>query len=78
VRGRAGLPAHHLGGLVALLAGLALTSGALAVLHHAVPGAGPGAELPVLVGANLAAALLRFRLLRAWVLPSRTTETSTS
>ncbi len=26
VRGRAGLPAHHLGGLVALLAGLALTS----------------------------------------------------
>ncbi|MER6823758.1 dolichyl-phosphate beta-glucosyltransferase [Streptomyces cellulosae] len=78
VRGRTGLPFHHLGGLVALLAGLALTSGALAVLHHTAPGAGPGAELPVLVAANLAAALLRFRLLRAWVLPARTTETTAS
>ncbi|MEV5365343.1 dolichyl-phosphate beta-glucosyltransferase [Streptomyces cellulosae] len=78
VRGRTGLPFHHLGGLVALLAGLALTSAALAVLHHTAPGTGPGAELPVLVGANLAAALLRFRLLRAWVLPARTTETTAS
>ncbi|MFC8843954.1 glycosyltransferase [Streptomyces griseoincarnatus] len=82
VRGRAGLPAHHLGGLMALLAGLAVTGAALAVLHHAVPGAGPGAELPVLVAANLTAALLRFHLLRAWVLPGRrsrrTTGTSAS
>ncbi|NEA94766.1 glycosyltransferase family 2 protein, partial [Actinospica acidiphila] len=71
-----------LGGMVALLAGLAVTGAALAVLHHAVPGAGPGAELPVLVAANLAAALLRFHLLRAWVLPGRrsrrTTGTSAS
>ncbi|MEV5333985.1 glycosyltransferase [Streptomyces werraensis] len=82
VRGHAGLPAHHLGGLVALPAGLALTGAALAVLHRTVPGAGPGAELPVLVAANLAAALLRFHLLRAWVLPGRrsrrTTGTSAS
>ncbi|MCP9998992.1 glycosyltransferase family 2 protein [Streptomyces werraensis] len=80
VRGRAGLPAHHLGGLLALPAGLALTGAALAVLHRTVPGAGPGAELPVLVAANLAAALLRFHLLRAWVLPGsrRTTGTSAS
>ncbi|MEU0045943.1 dolichyl-phosphate beta-glucosyltransferase [Streptomyces werraensis] len=80
VRGRAGLPAHHLGGLLALPAGLALTGAALAVLHRTVPGAGPGAELPVLVAANLAAALLRFHLLRACVLPGsrRTTGTSAS
>ncbi|WP_435879850.1 GtrA family protein [Streptomyces werraensis] len=82
VRGRAGLPAHHLGGLTALLAGLAVTGGALAALHHAVPGAGPGTELPVLVAADLAAAVLRFRLLRAWILPThrsrRTTGTPAS
>ncbi len=82
VRGRAGLPAHHLGGLLALPAGLALTGGALAVLRHTAPGAGPGTELPVLVAANLAAALLRFHLLRAWMLPGRgsrrTTGTSAS
>ncbi|MEV5182766.1 dolichyl-phosphate beta-glucosyltransferase [Streptomyces werraensis] len=80
VRGRAGLPTHHLGGLLALPAGLALTGAALAVLHRTVPGAGPGAELPVLVAANLAAALLRFHLLRACVLPGsrRTTGTSAS
>ncbi len=82
VRGREGLPAHHLGGLVAFLAGLALTGGALAVLHLTVPGAGPRTEVPVLVTANLAAALLRFHVLRAWVFPGRrsrrTTGTSAS
>ncbi|MGA5647455.1 glycosyltransferase [Microbacterium sp. NPDC088796] len=82
VRGRAGLPAHHLGGLLALPAGLALTGGALAVLRHTAPGTGPGTELPVLVAANLAAALLRFHLLRTWMLPGRgsrrTTGTSAS
>ncbi|MEW1602151.1 dolichyl-phosphate beta-glucosyltransferase [Streptomyces sp. NPDC093808] len=69
VRGRAG-PA-------ALLAGLALTGGALAVLHHALPAAGPRAELPVLAAANLAAALLRFHLLRACVLPGRRSRRTT-
>lgn len=77
VRGREGLPAHHLGGLVAFLAGLTLTGGALAVLHLTVPGAGPRTEVPVLVTANLAAALLRFHVLRAWVFPGRRTRRTT-
>ncbi|MER7736810.1 bifunctional glycosyltransferase family 2/GtrA family protein [Streptomyces sp. NPDC096538] len=77
VRGREGLPAHHLGGLVAFLAGLALTGGALAVLHLTVPGAGPRTEVPVLVTANLAAALLRFHVLRAWVFPGRRSHRAT-
>ncbi len=77
MRGRAGLFTHHLGGLTALLAGRRRTGGALAVLHHAVPGAGPGTELPVLVAANLAAAVLRFHLLRAWILPGRRSRRTT-
>ncbi|CAL9611317.1 glycosyltransferase [Streptomyces sp. enrichment culture] len=80
VRGRGGALRHHLKGLAAFLVGLALTGGSLALLHRAVPGAAPGAELLTLVAAGLAATLLRFLLLRAWVFPGararRTTGTS--
>ncbi|MGM1079320.1 glycosyltransferase [Streptomyces sp. H28] len=69
VRGRGGVLRHHLKGLAAFLVGLALTSGSLALLHRAAPGASPGAELLTLVLAGLAATLLRFLLLRAWVFP---------
>ncbi|NEC27879.1 GtrA family protein, partial [Streptomyces sp. SID8111] len=69
VRGRGGVLRHHLKGLAAFLVGLALTSGSLALLHRAAPGAAPGAELLTLVLAGLAATLLRFLLLRAWVFP---------
>ncbi|WP_369194096.1 glycosyltransferase [Streptomyces djakartensis] len=71
VRGRGGALRHHLKGLVAFVVGLALTSGSLAVLHRVAPGSGHRAELVTLIAANLAATLLRFLLLRAWVFPSR-------
>jgi hypothetical protein len=58
---------HQVRGLVALLARPALTSGSLAALHQAAPGAAHRAELAVLAVADLAATLLRFPLLRAWL-----------
>ena len=71
VSGRAGAGRHQLQGLVVFGLGLALTSGSLALLHS-MSGAPPlGVELAVLVGANLAATVLRFMLLRAWVFRSR-------
>ncbi|MET8090633.1 glycosyltransferase [Micromonospora sp. NPDC005220] len=64
ISGRRHAARHHAQGLLAFALGLALTSGALAVLHavSAVP-ARP-VELAVLVAANLAATVLRFMLLR--------------
>ncbi|MFE9190095.1 glycosyltransferase [Micromonospora sp. NPDC007208] len=64
ISGRRHAARHHAQGLLAFALGLALTSGALAVLHvvSAVP-ARP-VELAVLVAANLAATVLRFVLLR--------------
>ncbi|WP_328681800.1 bifunctional glycosyltransferase family 2/GtrA family protein [Streptomyces sp. NBC_00322] len=67
LRGRGGALHHQGRGLVVFLAGLALTSGSLAALHHAVPSAAHRTELAVLVVADLAASLLRFLLFRAWV-----------
>ncbi|KAB1903415.1 glycosyltransferase [Micromonospora sp. AMSO31t] len=64
VTGRRHAGRHHLQGLLAFALGLALTSGSLALLH-ATTGTPPRAlELSVLVGANLAATVLRFTLLR--------------
>ncbi len=67
VRGRPGALRHQARGLLVFALGLGLTSGALAVLHLADPGAGARTELAVLVAANLTATLLRFLLFRAWV-----------
>ncbi|MFJ3669101.1 glycosyltransferase [Streptomyces sp. NPDC090106] len=67
LRGRGGALRQQAKGLVVLLIGLALTSGALAALHHASPSAAHGTELAVLLAANLAATVLRFLLFRAWV-----------
>ncbi|MER6347326.1 bifunctional glycosyltransferase family 2/GtrA family protein [Streptomyces sp. NPDC001595] len=82
IRGRSGAVRHHLKGLTTFLFGLALTSGSLALLHHLAPTHGRRVELAVLIAANLAATLLRFLLLRAWVFParhhSRTTGPTTS
>jgi glycosyltransferase involved in cell wall biosynthesis len=64
VTGRAGYHRHQVQGLVAFGAGLALTSGVLALLP---PVTGRAVEPAVLVLANLAATLLRFLLLRGWV-----------
>ncbi|MEW6583821.1 MAG: GtrA family protein, partial [Actinomycetota bacterium] len=73
VRGRAGAARHQAQGLAILGVALLLTSGCLAVLHAAAPGAGRGVELAVLTAANVAATLVKFLLFRAWVFPSRRT-----
>jgi putative flippase GtrA len=67
IRGRALAGRHQVRGLIAFGIGLALTSGALAVLHHADPGPGRAAEVSVLVAANLLATIIRFGLYRSWV-----------
>ncbi|MFC8718528.1 glycosyltransferase [Kitasatospora sp. NPDC057198] len=71
VTGRRDALKHQLEGGLAFLVGLALTSGAVAALHAASPGAGHGTELAVLVAANAAATLVRFVLLRVWVFNPR-------
>jgi putative flippase GtrA len=71
VRGRSGAVLHQGQGLVVLGLAWALTSGSLAALHAAAPGASRAVELAVLVVANLAATVLRFVLLRGWVFRSR-------
>lgn len=73
VRGRDGVWRHHLQGLAVFAVGLGLTAGALAGLHRVAPGAGRPAELCVLVVANLAATVVRFAALRAWVFADRRT-----
>ncbi|MGW7402923.1 glycosyltransferase [Streptomyces sp. NPDC054833] len=71
LRGRDGALRHQARGLVTFVVGLTLTAGSLAALHLAAPTAGHGAELAVLAAAHLAAALLRFLLMRAWVFRAR-------
>jgi putative flippase GtrA len=67
IRGRTHAAGHQAKGLIAFAAGLALTSGALAGLHAISAHPGVGWEVTVLVGANLAATVLRFLLMRSWV-----------
>ncbi|MGY1686993.1 glycosyltransferase [Geodermatophilus sp. SYSU D00804] len=67
IRGGPGAGRHQLQGLVVFGLALALTSGALGLLHLADPTPARGLELTVLVGANAVATLLRFVLLRGWV-----------
>ncbi|MFD3572375.1 glycosyltransferase [Streptomyces sp. NPDC058644] len=69
VRGRDRAMRHQAQGLVVFAIGLALTSGSLAALDAASGDASHGTELAVLIAANLAATVLRFLLLRAWVFP---------
>ncbi|MEV6683176.1 bifunctional glycosyltransferase family 2/GtrA family protein [Streptomyces erythrochromogenes] len=71
VRGRERAVRHQAQGLVVFGIGLALTSGSLAALTAATPHPAHGTELAVLITANLAATVLRFLLLRAWVFPER-------
>ena len=67
LRGRTGALRHQAQGLLVFTVGLALTSGALALLHRTTPTPARGTEVGVLVAANLAATLVRFLLFRAWV-----------
>ncbi|PND57310.1 sugar translocase [Mycobacterium sp. ENV421] len=64
IRGRAGVARHHVHGLLIFAFGLAITSGSLYLLHRYDPTVGRGAELSVLVVANLVATLVRFVALR--------------
>ena len=63
ISGRRHAARHQVRGLIAFGIGLALTSGALAVLHSA----SRGLEVSVLVAANLVATVIRFVLYRTWV-----------
>jgi putative flippase GtrA len=71
VHGRDGAARHQLQGLVVFALGLGLTTGALALLGHAVPDAGRTVELAVIVLANAVATVLRFVLFRSWVFRTR-------
>jgi putative flippase GtrA len=71
VRGRQRAAAHQFQGLVVFGLGLALTSGALAVLAAWRPGASQAVELTVLVAANALATVLRFVAFRSWIFRGR-------
>jgi putative flippase GtrA len=71
IRGRARAVRHQARGLIAGAIGLALTSGALAALHGVSPHSGRGAEVAVLILANLIATIVRFGLYRNWVFRGR-------
>ena len=67
ISGRQHALRHQLRGLIAFAAGLAVTSGALAMLHATVVQPSRTAELAVLLVASLIATLARFGLYRSWV-----------
>lgn len=62
---------QQLEGGAAFLLGLALSTGGLALLHAAAPGAGRVVEVAALVTANAVATLARFLLMRAWIFHPR-------
>lgn len=70
VRGRNALVRHQFEGLAVFGIGLALTGGALALLHYVVESS-RAFELLVLMLANLIATVVRFALLRGWVFHPR-------
>jgi putative flippase GtrA len=67
ISGRRHAVRHQLRGLIAFAAGLAVTSGALALLHAMAARPSRTAELAVLLVASLVATLARFALYRSWV-----------
>lgn len=67
VRGSAGAARHQVQGLVAFVAGLVLSDGALELVARVAPDASATVKVGALIAANAAATLLRFVLLRLWV-----------
>ena len=67
IRDAAGAARQQFRGLIAFGAGLLLTSGALAGLHAVSARPARGAEVTVLLVANLVATAVRFGLYRCWV-----------
>jgi putative flippase GtrA len=76
VRGAVGALRQQIQGLAVFAFALAITAGALGLMHTVAPRASRSIEVAVLVAANLVATFLRFVLLRDWVFhPSRPTGT---
>jgi putative flippase GtrA len=71
LRGRRGLVRQHVQGALVFLLTLALTGGALAVLHGIDGTPDRAVELAVLVAASTAATVTRFVALRSWVFARR-------
>jgi putative flippase GtrA len=71
IRGRRGAARAQFQGVLVFALGLALTSGALSLLHRFDPAPSRAAELGFLVAANGVATLLRFLLFRGWVFRTR-------
>jgi glycosyltransferase involved in cell wall biosynthesis len=71
VRGRDDLARHHVRGAVVFVLTLALTNGALLVLHGLDAEPARAVELAVLVVASLAATVTRYIALRTWVFTRR-------
>ncbi|HEY6759485.1 MAG TPA: bifunctional glycosyltransferase family 2/GtrA family protein [Baekduia sp.] len=67
VMGRHGLLKQHAAGFAVFMLTLALTAGALGVLHGVDPHPSHGVELAVLVVASLAATATRYVALKTWV-----------
>ena len=71
VKGTTDAVRHQLEGGLGFIIGLGLTTVAVAGLHLLAPNTSHGTELAVLVGANAAATILRFVLMRLWVFNPR-------
>jgi putative flippase GtrA len=67
ISGRSNAARHQVKGLIAFGIGLALTSGALAVLNSGAAHPGRITEVSVLIAASLVATVIRFLLYRHWV-----------
>ena len=78
LQGRAGAVRAQLQGLLVFGIGLALTGGALAMLHAVAPAPSRLGELAVLIAANVAATVVRFALFRSWVFRSARTHRAVS
>lgn len=78
IGGRPHLARNHVEGLIVFGIALAITSGALGLLHAATASPHHLVELGVLVAANLLATVVRFVLLRGWVFHPRRTNTEGS
>lgn len=71
VRDRTHAARHHVQGLAVFGVGLGLTTLALLGLHQVVPGPARWLEIAVLMAANAVVTVLRFLLLRAWLVDQR-------
>ncbi len=78
LRGREDLGRHHVRGAAVFVLTLALSNGALGVLHGVDAGAPRWAELVVLVLASLLATVTRYVALKTWVFARRRRHPSTN